>query len=351
MNQNQDVPMIRFISKKTVRPQVLRILIWLSLLLFLVVVSCGRSGMQITTYTVTHVVDKLPLDTLDYLYRPAAVRVGGQDICIADQMNNRVVILSRDFQSAKVIGSAGKAPAEFLEPSLAIRRQQYIFVADLGNKRFQIFNENGKYERSFRANFLPWSKFGVNDALDLFIGTPGDGQHLLAEYNQKGDLIASFGDPVSMKNPRDQFNANVLSTAVDNQDNVYVAFYELPIVRKYDRTGHLVWETSLEQIPAVRERVKAIKKKKLNEGRRYLSMSLILDIVCFQNRVYVLLSLNNHLSNIYGLDAKTGKLLERVDTQGNEYWKHSISFIDNKLYWIDRLNCVLVEATRSDSSS
>lgn len=304
--------------------------------------------MQITTYTVTHVIDKLPLDTLNYLYRPAAVRAARQDIYIADQGNNRVVILSRDFHSTKILGSAGQAPSEFLEPSLAIRKQQHLLVADLGNKRFQIFDENGKYNRSYRANFLPWSKFGVSDALDIFIGTPGDGQHLLAEYNQKGDLIASFGDPVSMKNPRDQFNANILSTATDNQGNVYVAFYERPIVRKYNRAGHLVWETSVQQIPSVRERIKAIRKAKLNEGMRYLSMSLINDVVYFQGRVYLLFSLNNHLSNIYGLDAKTGKLLERVDTEGNEYWKYSISFIDNKIYWIDRPDGVLVEATRND---
>jgi sugar lactone lactonase YvrE len=77
------------------------------------------------------------------------------DIFVADgHINNRVVKYSADGQFLMAWGQAGTGPGEFNMPhSIDIDSQGRVFVADRGNNRVQIFDQEGRY-------LDEWTQFG-----------------------------------------------------------------------------------------------------------------------------------------------------------------------------------------------
>jgi len=74
------------------------------------------------------------------------------DIFVADgHFNNRVVKYSADGEFVKSWGQPGTGPSEFNMPhSIDIDSQGRVFVADRGNSRIQIFDQDGRYLDSWR---------------------------------------------------------------------------------------------------------------------------------------------------------------------------------------------------------
>ena len=74
------------------------------------------------------------------------------DIFVADgHFNNRVVKYSADGEFIKSWGQPGTGPSEFDMPhSIDIDSQGRVFVADRGNSRIQIFDQDGRYLDSWR---------------------------------------------------------------------------------------------------------------------------------------------------------------------------------------------------------
>jgi sugar lactone lactonase YvrE len=87
-----------------------------------------------------------------------AVATNG-DIFVADGHsfegeNNRIVKFSKDGKFIKAWGKTGYAPGEFRMPhSIAIGPQGRVFVADRGNNRIQIFDQEGTF-------LAQWTQFG-----------------------------------------------------------------------------------------------------------------------------------------------------------------------------------------------
>jgi sugar lactone lactonase YvrE len=77
------------------------------------------------------------------------------DIFVADgHVNNRVVKFSKDGTFIKAWGKKGTGPGEFSVPhAIALDSRGRVFVADRGNKRVQIFDQDGKYLEE-------WTQFG-----------------------------------------------------------------------------------------------------------------------------------------------------------------------------------------------
>ena len=95
----------------------------------------------------------------EHFNAPADVVVGdGGHIFVADghgeNDNNRVVKFTRDGEFVKEWGKTGYAPGEFHTlHALAIDRRGRLFVADRGNSRIQIFDQQGKH-------LATWTQFG-----------------------------------------------------------------------------------------------------------------------------------------------------------------------------------------------
>ena len=95
----------------------------------------------------------------EHFNAPADVVVGdGGHIFVADghgeNDNNRVVKFTKDGEFVKEWGKTGYAPGEFHTlHALAIDRRGRLFVADRGNSRIQIFDQQGKH-------LATWTQFG-----------------------------------------------------------------------------------------------------------------------------------------------------------------------------------------------
>ena len=90
-------------------------------------------------------------DGEDTFNKPSAVAIAANgDIFVADghggNSNARIVKFSKDGKFIMTWGKKGSAPGEFNIPhALAFDSKGRLFVADRGNNRIQIFDQNGKY--------------------------------------------------------------------------------------------------------------------------------------------------------------------------------------------------------------
>jgi DNA-binding beta-propeller fold protein YncE len=100
----------------------------------------------------------------DTFNQPADVAVSRDgSIFVADghelQANGRIVKFSRDGTFIKAWGKNGTGPGQFRTPhALAFDSQGRLFVADRGNNRIQIFDQEGKFLEQ-------WTQFGRPSAL------------------------------------------------------------------------------------------------------------------------------------------------------------------------------------------
>lgn len=91
--------------------------------------------------------------------KPSAVVVAPDGaIFVADghdaDGNNRIVKLAADGSFLKEWGTTGSGPGEFRDPhALAMDSQGRLFVADRGNSRIQIFDQEGRH-------LATWTQFG-----------------------------------------------------------------------------------------------------------------------------------------------------------------------------------------------
>jgi DNA-binding beta-propeller fold protein YncE len=114
-------------------------------------------------------------------------------------------------------GKPGSGPGEFNTlHSIAVDSKQRVYVADRGNSRIQIFDENGKFLDQWTnirsPNFIHISK-------DNFVWICDGVSNKILKYDTNGKLLYSWGTygdyPGAMWSPH-QFS-------VDSEGNLYVA--------------------------------------------------------------------------------------------------------------------------------
>jgi len=122
----------------------------------------GNVGQQVTKLSPTGEIllqigtRKIAGSGTNQFSSPSDVVVGRNgDIFVADgHVNNRVVKFSKDGRFIKAWGKKGTGPGEFSVPhAIAIDSRGRVFVADRGNKRLQIFDQDGRYLEE-------WTQFG-----------------------------------------------------------------------------------------------------------------------------------------------------------------------------------------------
>src|SRR4030095_7047417 len=95
------------------------------------------------------------------------------DIFVSDGegQNTRVVKSSKDGKFIKTWGAKGAGPGQMQAPhAILIDGQGRVWVADLGNKRFQIFDQDGKFLDQMTQFGTPVSFFIQGDT--LFVASP-----------------------------------------------------------------------------------------------------------------------------------------------------------------------------------
>ena len=119
------------------------------------------------------------------LNRPADIAFDKQgNVYIADGLgnNSRISKQDKDGHFVKSWGQTGSEPGQFSKPhGIAIDNAGLVYVADSGNKRIQVFDEDGNFKSQFAG-------VGVPQAMCI---TPGQHQYL---------YISNSNDPETLDN-------------------------------------------------------------------------------------------------------------------------------------------------------
>jgi DNA-binding beta-propeller fold protein YncE len=148
------------------------------------------------------------------------------NIFVADGLgNSRVAKFDKDGKFIKSWGKKGSAPGEFVNVrSIAVDAQGNVYVADGGNKRVQVFDNNGNFKTAF-ANLgnpqaLCMTK-GANPVLYVSNSNPPDDIDRDGEiYKMRldGTVIGKFGR--AGKLPKEFGTVNAIDCR--NENTLYV---------------------------------------------------------------------------------------------------------------------------------
>lgn len=124
-------------------------------------------------------------------------------------VNNRIVKFSSDGRFLKAWGSKGSGPGEFSVPhAIALDSRGRVFVADRGNKRLQIFDQEGTF-------LAEWTQFGRPSGLLI---TPDDTLYVADVTEGTGITYGSARDGVVQGVIRGTLAESI---AIDKAGSVY----------------------------------------------------------------------------------------------------------------------------------
>jgi sugar lactone lactonase YvrE len=177
-------------------------------------------------------------DGRDTFNQPSAILVAPNgDIFVADghggDSNARVVKFAKDGAFIKAWGKKGSAPGEFDTPHvLAMDSRGRLFVADRGNNRIQIFDQDGKFLEEWKQFGRPSGLFiDKNDTLYLADHqsdaktNPGFHKGITIGSAKDGKVTASIPDP----DP----NGSQEGVAVDAKGTIYGSLTGGMALKKY----------------------------------------------------------------------------------------------------------------------
>jgi DNA-binding beta-propeller fold protein YncE len=180
----------------------------------------------------------------DYFYQPNDVLVTRSgDFFISEGhggANSRLLKFSKDGKLIKTIGRKGSGPGEFDTPhGLAMDSQGRLFVADRGNNRIQILDQDGKFIDQWSQFSRPSGIAIRNDVLYVADSESGSVAPNHKEW-KRGIRIGSAKDgKVTAFIPDPNENATGTSAAegvaVDAQGNIFGAEVGPRAVKKYSR--------------------------------------------------------------------------------------------------------------------
>lgn len=183
-------------------------------------------------------------------------------IYVLDSKDNNIKIYLKDGTFIKSIGRKGSGPGEFIRPWKLEIINEKIYVADTGNGRIQVLDEDGKYQRSYK---IPVS-FGLGMTFDsegkAYLNTRGfRSPKLISIYDNQGNLIREVGQLEGKSFQASDFSVikkqirggeipdsfkNELMLIVDAEGNIFAVHQALNKLKKYSADGKLQVESSIK---------------------------------------------------------------------------------------------------------
>jgi sugar lactone lactonase YvrE len=183
-------------------------------------------------------------DATDTFNQPSDVVVAANgDIFVADghdeDSNARIVKFSKDGKFVKTWGKRGTAPGEFDTPhGLALDSRGRLFVADRGNNRIQIFDQEGRFLEEWKQFSRPSGIYiDANDVVYVADSesngktNPGWKRGIRVGSAKDGKVTAFIPDPEP--DPEKVVTSAAEGVAADGRGNVYGAEVGKRALKRY----------------------------------------------------------------------------------------------------------------------
>jgi hypothetical protein len=174
----------------------------------------------------------------------------------------------------KTIGAKGQGPRELMRGVRLRVKNNKIFVLDEGFNGIKIFDLEGNFINEFKLKSALMGKrnFDVNEKDEIFLGKVDyQAQTMVSVFNVKGERLRSLihFDGEDRNDDRLNVSRYYYLLKLDKKGNIYILYYMLRKLAKFDAKGKLLWETDIEneildQFPAdefVQARGKTISKR------------------------------------------------------------------------------------------
>lgn len=239
-------------------------------------------------------------------YEPGGVAVDQEgNIYVADSGNQRVVKFNPEGKFVKSFGRKGQGPGEFISPGQLAIFGNEIYVYDW-RRNIQKFSQNGEYISGFDLRGGTFLDFDIDSKGNIYVGrwAYGKDKFLIEKYNSDGTFILRFCEPIEATSRPLALIINNTKLAIDEKDNIFVAFRYINKIRKFNSSGKLMkeFERKLNYIP------KTPKHTPTEEAPFDLD-GVTGDIFCdMHDRLFVLSNKeyneNGHLVDVLDLEGK-----------------------------------------------
>lgn len=149
----------------------------------------------------------------------------------------------------RTISSRGQGPGELSVPWAIEVKDEKIFVVDKGFRGVKIFGSDGRAINEFKTKTsFRIGSIDVNDRLEIFLDEIDDrAKTLVSVYDIKGNRIRSLAKKqIDTKNRESYLKKSQYHIKVDKEGNIYLLFYLLRKLAKYDKEGQLLWERDIK---------------------------------------------------------------------------------------------------------
>jgi len=234
--------------------------------LALIVISIGCTEKE-ATEQVEPVLIKIDTLTqfMDFdshgISRPGALALmDNGNLLVADGQIKKITIVTPRGDLVAQFGKEGRGPAEFLTPGHINIFSDLIHVVDISQYKVLEFDYSGNFQDSYAYESKSFDRSialendrtfytgaaGENNKLIKWMDTRSDSSFLFGQAKvsevEEMDIEASRNDIINGRVP-DYFKNNVDVVLGDN--HVYAFLDSYSELRKYDKSGNLIWEKKL----------------------------------------------------------------------------------------------------------
>lgn len=322
--------------------------IFLSCLIIIIIINgcTQKKDIPIVYYKLVDSLNQVDKSQEKYLNEPHAPLLIGVDslIYIGDNLNSRVICLDSRMNYLFEFGRKGNGPGEFSGIYSIKEKKNKIYILDKGNFRVSIFDKQGKLLNMLSLNSIVYD-IAVTESGEIALLTASENM-LIKIIDEKGNHVKSIGQLIYNEDSRYSSSISVAHLDIDEENNIYVAFVQSPMVRKYNYIGELLWEKDLNQIAELKKMFEKVEaKKKKDPSMKYNRINICYDSHCFNDKYYVgFIGVLPYGNTIYVFD-KEGEIIKIIRTsEGNisvdkllHGWDFTI-FDVNEIWFGDNMN-------------
>ncbi|MEX2478180.1 MAG: 6-bladed beta-propeller [Gracilimonas sp.] len=239
---------------------------FMSPLLVLMIISIGCTEKETIEPTEPILVK---IDTLSQfmdfdshgISRPGALALmSNGNLAVADGQLRKITIVTPKGDSISQFGKEGRGPAEFLSPGQIKATSNLIHVVDISQFKVLEFDHSGNFIEGYPYETKAFDRnIAIDEDRTFYSGAAGEDNKLIKWSDTKTDSSFLFGEAkisevedMDMEASRnDIINGRIPDYLKNNvnvilgDEHIYAFLDSYSELRKYDKTGNLIWEKKL----------------------------------------------------------------------------------------------------------